>query len=237
MKPHLINVHIPKTAGSALRATLSEIFNKVPDQPSFVINPERINSGDYFGDLRRGFSSSLPELFKRDERMLSGHYRYRDIADILSTVRDDITLITFLRDPVMRTLSDYFYSISSVHTDQAGFIERYPTLGHYMDSLDQMNKTLDYLRPDTSASAHETLQSAIEHFDFIGITENFENDLQHILAGLGSEAVSALRKNENRNRSAMLEAHEKYAGQLREVLADEYIIFNGVLNHRNLTLQ
>ncbi len=232
MKQHLINIHIPKTAGTTLRDTLGEIFNQIPHKPSFVFGPYE---GGY-ADLRDGFIKLLPQLFDREERMISGHYRYRDIADVISPVRERVALITFLRDPVQRTLSDYFYCISEAHTDPEGFKNQFPTFEDYMQSPGDMNKTLEYLKPFDSATSEEALYNAIEKFDFVGITENFDEDFQIVLQALGGKSQPALRNNVNRNRQAMQEALERYEPQLREILADEYIIYNGILAHRGLSL-
>lgn len=233
MNRHLVNIHIPKTAGTALRKNLNRVFSKPPPNPSFIFGPK---AGKY-EDMRKDFTSLLPKLFDRKERMLSGHYRYRDIVDVITHVRDDITLITFLREPIRRTISDYFYSISDVHTDPTGFKAQYPTFEHYMQSTEQMTKTLNYLRPNDDASSTETLQSIIEHFDFVGITENFESDLQHILGELGEKATDVRTANENKNQDAALNAYEKYATQLNDILSDDCFIYNGILKHRNISLK
>ena len=231
LKPHLINIHIPKTAGTALRDTLGNLYNRGTDQPSIVFGP-------YIGgyqELRSGFIDRLPDLYAREQRMLSGHYRYRDIADCLAVEPQRASLITFLRDPVRRTLSDYFYSISDVHSDVEGFKSRYPSFEHYMDCPGQMNKQYDYLRPSENASVAETLQNTIEKFDFVGITENFDADLQIILGALGGAGSAPMRVNENRNKDSMEMAFQQYGKALRERLAEDYFIYDGILSHRGLS--
>ncbi len=233
MKRHLVNIHIPKTAGSALRKNLEDIFYIAPPHPSFLIGP-RFGK---FEDISEEFTGLLPALFERKERMISGHYRYRDIADRIAHVRKEVSLITFLREPVRRTISDYFYSISDVNTDPAGFKAKFPTFEHYMQDTEQhINKTFNYLRPNNSASSLETLQNTIEKFDFVGITENFKADLDHILTGLEQQTTVVQRVNENQNQEAANEAYEKYATQLHDILTDDCLIYNGILEHRNLAL-
>lgn len=232
----LINIHIPKSAGSALRATLSKAVMTARTDPPFVIGVHYTGDGDYFGGLRNQFVEQLPELFLHERRMLSGHFRYRDIADLLPPFRGNVTVTSFLRDPVRRTLSDYFYSISETHDGRDAFVKTYPTFDHYMQNAGEMNKMTDYLRPHDDATAQETLHAAVQEFEFLGIMENFAPDLNWICQHMGIAPQEPERENVNRNRSAMQEAREKYTDVLQDVLADDYLLYHGVLAHRGLRL-
>jgi len=94
MKPSLISIHIPKTAGQTLRHLLELTYGK--DQ---VLNINR-------GRLERQ-GKALVSLHPEQYHVLHGHLPYRAF---ISPYHDSETqLITFLRDPVERVLSNFRY--------------------------------------------------------------------------------------------------------------------------------
>ena len=232
MKRHLVNLHIPKCAGTALGVNLVAHFPKSETGEMFILHALHGGEGPYYEGVAKNFTKQLPKLFDVSPRMLSGHFRYRDVVDILAPQRARISLITFLRDPVWRTLSDYYYSISNAHDDADTFRSTFPTFEHYMSNPGQMNKISDFLRLDDGDSAQTTLQHVCCNFDFVGITENFSEDLSFIVNSLGKTITSEMRENENRRKDEMMRAYEKFAPMLRDVLKEDYVIYNGVLEYR-----
>jgi hypothetical protein len=93
----LVFVHVPKTAGFALHATLEEVFG--------ALNTLQINDDDKLRFLR----NSPPERFAR-YNYISGHF---DFTDIATKCRPDAVFISILRDPIARILSEYNYMFSS----------------------------------------------------------------------------------------------------------------------------
>ncbi|WP_166652660.1 sulfotransferase family 2 domain-containing protein [Pelagimonas phthalicica] len=235
MKKHLVNVHIPKSAGSALRANLATLFPTDDQGRTFVLGVSPNKEREYHDGLRQGFDATLPRLFDLSHRMISGHYRYRDIADILAPYRARLSLITFLRDPAWRTLSDYYYSISTKNPGAETFHATYPTFEHYMSNPGEMNKMSDFLRLDETETVQDVLLHAYRDFDFVGITEHFTQDLEFIANSLGQTIDTERRENENKNKDKMIEAYEKFAPILRDVLSEDYTLYEGVLEHRGLS--
>ena len=82
----LVFVHVPKTAGFALHATLEEVFG--------ALNTLQINDDDKLRFLR----NSPPERFAR-YNYISGHF---DFTDIAAKCRPDAVFISILRDPIAR---------------------------------------------------------------------------------------------------------------------------------------
>lgn len=89
----LVFVHIPKTAGLSLHAALENIYGSE-------------------ATLRVGNEEALQRLRQRpdhqviDKSYLSGHFFYNDIKD---RCHQDAILISILRDPITRILSNYNY--------------------------------------------------------------------------------------------------------------------------------
>jgi hypothetical protein len=89
----LVFVHIPKTAGLSLHSALENIYGKE--------STLRVGNEDDLQRLRQ-----LPDDQVIDKTFLSGHFFY---SDIKNRCRPDAILISILRDPVKRILSNYNY--------------------------------------------------------------------------------------------------------------------------------
>jgi Sulfotransferase family len=89
----LVFVHIPKTAGLSLHAALENIYGKA--------STLRVGNEDDLQRLRQ-----LPNNQPIDKAFLSGHFFYNDIKN---RCQPDALLISILRDPIKRILSNYNY--------------------------------------------------------------------------------------------------------------------------------
>lgn len=218
-----MNIHIPKTAGTTLRVQMS--------RHTQILGADLLGSFDnYYQALRQAAIARLPELRKEGIQFMSGHYRYRDIRDVLESEKCDISLITFVRDPIMRTLSDYFYCISSRHNAQKQFIAEYPTLEHYLNNRGQMNKQFQYLCMAENDSVEMVFENLQTHFDFVGVTERFETHCEWFLSQLGLKKESSVRENTNLNREAMQEAYLQHQDQMRDALDKDMALYQMILN-------
>ncbi len=233
MKHKFVNIHIPKTAGSTFRHHLSRSLGLATQHQTRVIGIDGPTPDmDHFLGMRDAFGKRFPKINQDGMQVVTGHYRYRDIADLLAPIRSEITLVTFVRDPIWRTLSDYFYSISERHKGRQAFLATYPTFEDYMEVPGQMNKQNDFLCPRDDASVAETIQSVLEGFDFIGLTEQFDDDYALLMgrAGLPYEKLAA--ENINPDRQKMHAAYDRYKDQLGEILHDEYALYDAIRHHR-----
>ncbi len=93
LRRQLVFVHIPKTAGLSLHVALENIYGKE--------STLRIGNDDDLKRLRQ-----MPENQIIDKDFLSGHFFYRDIKN---RCQADAILISILRDPIRRILSNYNY--------------------------------------------------------------------------------------------------------------------------------
>jgi hypothetical protein len=97
--PLTVFVHIPKTAGTTLAAILRDNF---PGGVSSVGNSFKGRGGFDSGPVGR--LREAPALRTHDMHVLTGHLPFA-VRDVLPA---DTRYITFLRDPVERTLSQYY---------------------------------------------------------------------------------------------------------------------------------
>ncbi len=93
MARQLVFVHIPKTAGLSLHAALENIYGKE--------STLRVGNDDALQRLRQ-----LPDNKVIDKAFISGHFFYDDIKN---RCQPDAILISIVRDPIKRILSNYNY--------------------------------------------------------------------------------------------------------------------------------
>lgn len=164
-------VHIPKTAGSSFRRELAQILrpnynvhvdrNPVSGPP--VPHPQKIAAAT------KEFNALLAE---QTYRFASGHVPVTLLKAQVDTWRD-LKLITMLRDPAIRTVSDYRYQSTPVHPSYQEFLQRFPSFEAYLNAPQSRNRMFNFLRPSREASVEDCIEFVVEHFAFIGLVEMY----------------------------------------------------------------
>ena len=186
------------------------------------------SGGRFFERLRACAEEVFAQVSDDHTQFISGHFRYRDVADLIAPLREKTIVTTFLRDPVERMLSDYLYCTTDAHDDQAGFLARFPDFDSYMADPTQFNKQLAYLQPHEGASVAETIDFLRETFDFIGLTERFDGDFARFATNLGLTPAEPARTNVGRNKAPLEDLRARYGEQLAERLAPERALYDAM---------
>lgn len=155
--------HIPKTAGSSLAAELA--VNRPPYRnihvggadPALQPEEQRTAAVDRF----------LADFATRPFRSASGHLRHWSVDAILAA-HPAARLFTFVREPVERVVSEYFYCLSPEHNDPEGFARAFPTLRDFATARESSNKMALYIGGSRKGDAAGAVQAAFERFEFIG---------------------------------------------------------------------
>lgn len=161
-------LHIPKTAGSSFRSALAA-----------RLKPEHnINIANLRGVRRRAgaFAQAIDEFLALDKEQrfvfASGHLVMPEIVRIQESLGRPVRLLTMLRDPVQRVISDYRYQRTPAHPAHEAFCAAFPTLESFVDSHRSQNKMFRYL-----ALPGETVEAAtarIERdFSLVGLVEMY----------------------------------------------------------------
>ena len=181
-------------------------------------------------DFYQGYQKQLielrPTLEAKERYFLTGHFRYRDIVQALGKFASQISLITFVRDPVQRALSDYFYSFSDTHPDHGQFRSEFPTFESYVENAGQMNKQFMYLAPHENACVDETIAAIEENFSFVGITELYAECEREIFAELDLELPPPVHRNRGSDTAEKTHSMELYGELLAEAQGDEFELYN-----------
>ena len=163
--PEIISLHIPKTAGTSFRNILKNVYGD--DQVvRFDINEKgivRINESLYN-------KTSLPNV-----KVIHGHFVYNDLIQFFDLPQKH-KLITWVRDPVTRVVSNFYYLESRLK-------ELLDEENNNLNIIHKLQKTLiEYSRSEINRNRQAKFLTGIplEKFDFIGIHEHFNTEVNRL---------------------------------------------------------
>lgn len=162
----IISVHLPKTAGSSFKKILEAYFE---DKILFDYEDAPINTPPFFRKYKALKDSFLtPKRLHGNARCIHGHflpYKYSRLD------RNKTLFVTWLRNPLERMISHYRYWVRSYTPNSSRLhrkiVEEKWSLEDFCFSHFMRNFYAQFL-----------WSFPLEKFDFIGITENFDADLQ-----------------------------------------------------------
>ena len=160
--PELISLHIPKTAGTSFRNILKSIYGE--DQVvRFDINE--------IGEVRLNqllySDKNLPKV-----KVIHGHFVIGSFKNKFQ-LATECKMITWVRDPVKRVLSNFFYLESRLQ-------ELLNEEKNNLNILSKMQRTLiEYARADINRNRQSKFFSGSkpEDYHFIGIHEFFDQEI------------------------------------------------------------
>ena len=154
----LVVVHVPKTAGSALRSQMNRWFRERVALPHDAMDRE------FSGWLERDHG-------KRE--FVQGHVEFRHVQQALDHARG-FTFATLVRHPVSRAISHYKYCMSERHPGHRRFRERFPTMQAWLD-WGQMSR--DFQARNLCGEVEgvdECLDKLRAIYHFVGLAEAFD---------------------------------------------------------------
>ena len=164
-KIELISIHIPKTGGRSFLEVLKQVYGNALD-----IRHEREH---FFPNGR--FSQINDEIFPDHIRGIHAHLSVSQLMPVIE--KHDPRIITWLRDPVERVISNYYFFMKRLRTGNAN--ER---------QLRKKNYTLlEYAKEGKKNNRMDAFLEGMELHDFffIGILERFEADMEELITKMG----------------------------------------------------
>lgn len=154
----IISVHIPKTGGSSLFRILKQVYSR-----DYVY---RMNTINLFGQARENVVTA--EEIPSHTMVIHGHLKISQLKDIIR--RDEPKIITWLRDPVERVISNYYHSMQRIRLGKAderklGTIDY--SLTEYAEIEENRNKASFQL---------ETYK--LDELFFVGLYEYMDEDFE-----------------------------------------------------------
>jgi len=181
-KLELISLHIPKTAGTSFRNILKEAYGD-----------DHVVRFDIHRDpLRIRVEEKLLSRNKisREIRVIHGHFKYLDLLEHVD-IKPDIPVITWLRNPVDRVISNYYYLSKRLK-------EELDEEGKGLNILAKMQKSLmEYAQTEMNRNRISKFLEGIslEEMKFVGIQEYFDEDLIYFCHLFGIKNIQPLKQN------------------------------------------
>ena len=160
----LIFVHIPKTAGTTFKNLLGNAgiqHNEVIDIDSDIT--------DVKYNTRRGLPGAVSVNPGSSIKVITGHFSASRILSILPPNLNGIELISWVRNPIQRMISNYHYYLKG---------------GTYYGERSLASRKYDIIdiktyctHVDKNNTLNQFIDIPIDKFKFIGISEHFEKEL------------------------------------------------------------
>ena len=240
----LISLHIPKTAGTSFRNTLTSVYGgrgvvrvdiaghshlaapadcssdsgrriqpapagRFPDSfiapllNSYWFNYIKWAIWHTISPRRAGASPNLnpapPDVLPPEARVIHGHFRYAHLLEKYELDRN-IPVITWLRDPVERVISNYFYLHKVLH-------EAMELVNAPLDVLNRMERSLiEYAQLSLNCNRMSKFLKDLDlsELRFVGIVEHMEEDLSDLAKLLGWPAYETYFHNTGKDRKMMV---------------------------------
>lgn len=176
----IVSLHIPKTAGTSFRTILKDKIGE-----SRVV---RLDIHDE-NDIRLNEKAFTKDKLKKKIKVVHGHFRFVDIREKFD-LEPSVKYITWLRDPVERVMSHYYYLIKMAAIKMGEQAED--------EILSKIGKTLEeYVIHDQNRNemSYFLEGSSLDDFDFIGIQKDFENELSRFRKVMGWSNIQNQRHN------------------------------------------
>lgn len=181
-RPELVSVHIPKTAGTSFRHILKQVYGE-----GAVVRLD-INARGQKVRLDEALyeAAALPA----GVRVVHGHFTPAAVAERFPGV-EKLPAITWLRHPVDRVISNYFYL-------KKRLAEELDEEAKGLNILRKMQRSLlEYAADEMNRNRqHKFLEGrALEDFTFVAIQEYYDEDLAAMGKHLGWPPVEAVQYN------------------------------------------
>ncbi len=173
---HILFMHIPKTAGTALRDAITNaappnyerVFEYGPRQP--LTTQKYLHLMKPKNKLAHA-DQNMASVFQNKHLLLAGHFKAQKYQPFFK----DEYFITFLRHPLKRLLSHYNHARS--HQNETGSLKEFIKRKYLINLQSQFVQNLN-----------------LDKVGFIGLTEHLDEDLPKLAQYLGFE-IPMITKN------------------------------------------
>jgi len=204
----LVFVHIPKTAGLSLHSALESIYGKA--------STLRVGNGDDLQHLRQ-----LPDNQAINKAFLSGHFFYNDIKN---RCQPDALLISILRDPVKRILSNYNYITNwNKHPLYEQTVRQ--SFSEHVYANQKFFRGLCCRQLSGATQADAAIRIVRSRYALVGITEELDPFVAALSRIIGQE-VKQERTNVSHGQGPNIDVSSELCQALLDITAEDRKLFN-----------
>ena len=219
----LISIHIPKTAGTSFRNTLKGVYGQeavIRLDIELEVPVVKINEVLYT-------ERQLPSW----TRVAHGHFTYPLLQQHFDLPNRDVPVITWVRDPVERVISNYYYlsKILAKELDE-------PSKG--LNILIKMQRQLmEYARDPMSCNRISKYLKgvALEDFAFVGIQKHYSEDMNSLAKILDWQNFEVYEY--NRTGKSYDEVTPKQRDEIRALNDEDVRLYEQALELREKRMQ
>ncbi len=179
-KVKLVSIHIPKTAGTSFIHSLKKQYG--------YQKVVRIDSND---NRTRIDKIPIDKAFVyKNTEVIHGHFTM-DLLNNYLSLPPDTPIITWLRDPVERVISNYYYLYKRLDEE---LLEEKKGL----NILSKMRRSLlEYAQDERNCNRMSKFLKGVElkDFFFIGTVENYDEDIQELGRKLNWSTLEIVKHN------------------------------------------
>jgi hypothetical protein len=182
----LVSIHIPKTAGTSFRTILKSEFGR-RSVARFDIYPS--------GKIVLDDKTFKKDTLNKKIEVIHGHYTYESINKTLA-LSENVNFITWLRDPVERVISNYYFLNKII----AARLNESPE----ENLMNRMGKTIQefVLLDENQNVMSKFLKGAdLKSFQFVGLQNNFESELKRLQNTMNWKTIQNIEHNVTGNMS------------------------------------
>ena len=217
----LVSLHIPKTAGTSFRNSLKTIYGEAGAQ--------RL---DIFPKPRNVFVEELPFTGKKlpnEMEVIHGHFHLDHLFEQFK-IEKDIPIITWMRDPVERVISNYYYLEKRLK-------EELDEASKGLNILEKMQRNLmEYARADVNRNvqARYIANFPLSDFKFIGIVEYYESELNRLQQSMQWDQITHQKVNVTGIQRAPIST--AWTNEIKALNHEDVALYQEALSIRNTAL-
>jgi hypothetical protein len=174
-------MHIPKTAGSSFS---TELTNRVTPYRNIEVDYND-STIDFDMKLIRAVDSFVHDMRATRFRSASGHVPWELLGRILA-VDPSARIISFLRNPIDRVISEYRYQLTPMNPQHRAFEMQFPNFERYIESRNARNQMTRFMFGDQhEPSCDELIAHIREKFTFVGLVEMYSLSFSCMFTAIG----------------------------------------------------
>jgi len=214
--PELISLHIPKTAGTSFRNILKSVYGErevgwLDMETNGVV---RLNEVVYN-------KNKLPDL-----KVIHGHFIYDDLLQRFE-LKSNYKIITWVRDPVNRVISNFYYLESRLK-------ELLDEEKNNLNIISKLQRTLmEYARADINRNRQSKFLagSKPEDFDFIGVYEFFDQELDRLSSVLNWNSIPEILYY-NKTNGSIISHSDEIIDEIRDLNLEDVKLYDEAVKIR-----